>query len=162
MLTGLKRREFFVWINGVERKDKFSISDKSRKFIKAIPKVVLRNYNLFSMVECSVLNIQSLIFNHNGMKFNLTCTRSLTLCKAIVMWNLLGVDFLGFDYVIINGRKMIDYEYNNVAIEFWPWNQNIYLKNSLKGGGRINLLSVEKQNKAWDKIIAIYKEIPEN
>jgi hypothetical protein len=37
MLTGLKRKEFLVWVNGTEWKDKFSIRIKSPTFIKAIP-----------------------------------------------------------------------------------------------------------------------------
>jgi hypothetical protein len=52
------------------------------------------------------LNIQSLAFNHGGMKFGLTCPGNLTLGKAIVMWSLLGIEFSDFDFISINGRKI--------------------------------------------------------
>jgi hypothetical protein len=60
ILTCLKRKEFFIWVNGAEWKDKFSLIERCPKVIKAIPKDFERTYNLIIVVNYEVLNVQSL------------------------------------------------------------------------------------------------------
>jgi hypothetical protein len=60
MFTDLKRKEFSVWVNGAEWKDKFSIGAKSPLFIKAIPKEEKKYFNLICVIRDDTLNIQSL------------------------------------------------------------------------------------------------------
>jgi hypothetical protein len=119
MLTGFKRKEFFAWISGAEWKDKYSINERCPKYIKAISKVDIKVFELMNLVDSRALNIHSLVFNHNGMKFCLTCPRNLALRKAIVTWNLLGFEFPGFDYITVAGRKLIQQEYNELPVDFW-------------------------------------------
>jgi hypothetical protein len=75
MLTGLKRKEFVVWVNGVEWKNKFSIGEICPKIIKAISKDFERTYNLMSVINYDILNVQSLLFNGNEIKFSLICPK---------------------------------------------------------------------------------------
>jgi hypothetical protein len=75
----LKRKEFFVRINGTEWKDQYSIEVKNPNFIKVIRKVGTKVYDLFGVIDRSALNILSLSFVANSMRFCLTYTINLTL-----------------------------------------------------------------------------------
>jgi hypothetical protein len=55
---------------------------------------------------------------------NLTRPRNMTLGRLIAMWCLLGIYVPPFDYIKIDGRKMINYEFNVETFDFWPWEKN--------------------------------------
>jgi hypothetical protein len=54
--------------------------------------------------------------------------------------------------IIINGRKLTRNEYKETTGDFWPWNQNLILENSLKGGGKI-------EDEMTTQVVMIYQEI---
>jgi hypothetical protein len=46
----------------------------------------------------------------------------------------MGIDIPPFDYIVTDGRKLNDYDYNVETVDFWLWGKFFTLINSLKGG----------------------------
>jgi hypothetical protein len=84
------------------------------------------------LTECTNLNIQGIILRSDEKYLNLTCWRNMTLGRAMVMWCLMGIDISPFDYIVTDGRKLNDYDYNVEAVDFCPWGKMFRLVNSLK------------------------------
>jgi hypothetical protein len=68
------------------------------------------------------------------------------------MWNFYDEGFLPFDYLIANGKKVSEYEYNVETVGYWRWNQVFIIVNTLKGGGITDGLS-EVDGAIWDYLL---------
>lgn len=52
------------------------------------------------------------------------------------MWNLFGIEFSLFKYLLIYGRRITVYEYNVETVDYWKRNQMFVIQNSLNGGDK--------------------------
>jgi hypothetical protein len=68
------------------------------------------------------------------------------------MRNLYNLDFPPFEYLLINGRRVSNYEYKVETVDFLNWNQMFVIANSLKSGGVIDRLPKECL-KVWENIL---------
>jgi hypothetical protein len=142
MLTGLRDYEFRICIYGTEWEDKWSFGAKKATIIKAAP-LMKREYSFMNLFSYEDVNVQSLMFRNEGVFKSFTCPRNFTFGRAIAMWNLNNLDFPPFEYLLINGRRISNYEYNMETIDFWNWNQMFVIVNSLKCGGVIDQIPKE-------------------
>jgi hypothetical protein len=136
IITDLKNRRFDIWINGIIWDDNWSIGSKKPTIIKAVPNQTEKSYKILMIMECANLNIHVVLLRSGNEFINLSCTRNVTLVRAIVLWCLLGINIPPFDYVKIDGRIMSNYEYNVETIDLGHGEKTFILENVLKGGKR--------------------------
>jgi hypothetical protein len=60
----------------------------------------------------------------------------MTLERVMAMWCLMGINILPCVYIVVDGRKLNEYEYNLETVDFWPLGKGLTLVNSLKEGRR--------------------------
>jgi hypothetical protein len=104
----------------------------SSRFIKAIPCEDIEIKHLFYAVGAGNINIHSIMIDNCGAYTNWTCARNLTFGQKIAMWNLLGLNFMIFDYLKICDRRMSQEKYNVSKIVDFQWGQIIVVMNSLQ------------------------------
>jgi hypothetical protein len=74
----------------------------------------------------------------------ITGPKNITLGEALALWCLMGINMPPFDYILLDGRKLTQYEYNVEKLDHWPWNKTFIFMNNLKGGLKLKMAEREK------------------
>jgi hypothetical protein len=118
-LTGLNDKYFVIEINGTNWLNNLSFGSMKPKSVRIGISQQRFTRRILNIVNCDMINIQAINFKVGEEYKTFTGPKNISLGEAIAFWSLLGLNFPSFDYILVDGRRMNEYEYNVEKLDYW-------------------------------------------